>query len=71
VFTDAWITAKIIDYDRSEIDQLKADVQELKAENTQLRNQVASRPATTAAMDEACSRLDEYMRLERTKAEAS
>ena len=37
LFSDAFLTAKIIGYDRAEIDQLKADVQALKDENAELR----------------------------------
>lgn len=45
VFTDAFIAAKIVGFDRSEIEQLKADMRALKEENAQLRAQLASRPA--------------------------
>lgn len=41
VFSDAFIIAKIIGFDRSEIDQLKADVRTLKEENARLRAQLA------------------------------
>ena len=44
VFSDAFITAKIIGYDPAEIDQLKADVAELKQENAQLRAQITNQP---------------------------
>lgn len=45
LFTDAFIAAKIVGFDRSEIDQLKADMRALKEENAQLRAQLSSRPA--------------------------
>src|SRR4051794_18098518 len=45
VFTDAFTAARIVGYDRSEIDQLKSDVQELKQENAQLRAQLTLIPA--------------------------
>lgn len=45
VFTDAYIAAKIVGFDRTEIDQLKADMRVLKEENAQLRTQLGSRPA--------------------------
>jgi hypothetical protein len=48
VFTDAWVTAKIIGHDRSEIEQLKADVRVLKDENAQLRVQLIQ-PRTVSA----------------------
>lgn len=37
VFADAFLTAKIIGYDRAEIDQLKADMQEFRRENATSR----------------------------------
>ena len=40
VFSEAWLTARIIGYDRSELDQLKAEVRQLREENTQLRARV-------------------------------
>jgi len=46
VFTDAFIAAKIVGFDRSEIDQLKADVRALKDENAQLKAQLSSRPVS-------------------------
>jgi hypothetical protein len=49
VFSDAFITAKVIGYDPSDIAQLKADVAELKQENEQLRAQISNQPAATGA----------------------
>lgn len=46
VFVDAHTTARIIGYDRAEIDQLKRDVQELRNENAQLRGQAGSTSAS-------------------------
>ncbi len=46
VFSDAFMTAKIIGYDRSEIDQMKADIQQLKQENAQLRAQLTQGTGT-------------------------
>jgi hypothetical protein len=43
-FIDAHIAAKIIGYDRSEIEQMKREIAQLRAENVQLRGQA---PATT------------------------
>ena len=37
VFSEAWLTARIIGYDKTEIDQMKAEVRQLKEENTRLR----------------------------------
>jgi hypothetical protein len=48
-FTDAFIAAKIVGFDRAEIDQLKADMRALKEENAQLRIQFSSRPAASVA----------------------
>lgn len=47
-FTDAYIAAKIVGFDRTEIDQLKADMRALKEENAQLRAQLGSRSAAVA-----------------------
>lgn len=58
VFSDAFLTAKIIGYDRDEIDQLKADVQELKDENAQLRAMVAGNTGSAAATDADIPSLD-------------
>jgi hypothetical protein len=41
VFSDAHLTAKIIGFDRSEIDQIKAELQALRSENAQLRAQAS------------------------------
>lgn len=49
IFSDAFITAKIVGFDRSEIDQLKADVQMLKQENAQLRASQGSQPVTQSS----------------------
>ena len=46
VFSDAFLAAKIVGFDRSEIDQLKADVAALKAENAYLKSQRATQPTT-------------------------
>jgi hypothetical protein len=40
VFSDAFITAKIIGCNPTEIDQLKSGVQQLRQENTQLRSKL-------------------------------
>jgi len=48
VVNDAFVTAKIIGYDPSEIRQLRADVAQLRRENAQLRAQVQSAPATAS-----------------------
>jgi hypothetical protein len=50
VVNDAFLTAKIIGYDPSEMQQLKADVASLKQENAQLRAQLQSVPATASAV---------------------
>ena len=50
VVNDAFLTAKIIGYDPTEIQQLKADVAALKQENAQLRAQLQSAPATASSV---------------------
>jgi hypothetical protein len=50
-FSDAFLTAKIIGYDRSDIDQLKADVAALKQENAQLRAQLSTGTTVSATTD--------------------
>ncbi len=50
VFSDAFITAKIIGYDPSDLAQLKADVAALKQENAQLRAQISNQPAAAGAV---------------------
>jgi cell division protein FtsB len=48
VFSDAFLVAKIIGYDKAEFDQLKAEVQSLRAENAQLRSQGAGSSIATS-----------------------
>ena len=42
VFTDAFIAAKIVGYDPSEIAQLRTEVSQLRAENAEFRSQMTS-----------------------------
>ena len=49
VINDAFVTAKIIGYDPSEIQQLRADVSQLRQENAQLRALVQAAPVTASA----------------------
>jgi hypothetical protein len=49
VFTDAFIAAKIIGFDRTEIDQLTADVRTLKQENAQLKAQLSNRTVSVGS----------------------
>lgn len=51
VYTDAFVTARIIGYDPNEIDQMKADIQQLKDENAQLQTELAARPTVSAGSD--------------------
>lgn len=44
VFTDAHLAGKIIGFDRSEIDQIKAQLHALQLENAQLRAQINGQP---------------------------
>ncbi|MEK7994729.1 MAG: hypothetical protein AAB403_13070 [Planctomycetota bacterium] len=64
VVNDAYVTARIIGYDPSEIRQLRADVAALKQENAQLRAQVRSAPSASAAapdIEARVSRLEASM----------
>ena len=53
VFSDAFLAAKIVGFDRAEIDQLTADMQALKQENAQLRAALSSRPVAQVATSPA------------------
>jgi hypothetical protein len=46
VFTDAYIAAKIVGYDPTELAQLRTDVNQLRAENAELRSQLSSLQGT-------------------------
>jgi ABC-type phosphate transport system auxiliary subunit len=41
VFSDAFLAARIVGFDRAEIDAIKAELQALRTENAQLRSQLS------------------------------
>jgi hypothetical protein len=63
-FSDAFVTAKIIGFDRSEIDQLKADVRDLKEQNARLQAQLNSRPTATVSAAPSSALIDRVTALE-------
>lgn len=62
VFVDAHTAARIIGYDRNEIDQLKRDIQALRDENARLRNQSpvapAAAPITSSGLERRVAALE-------------
>lgn len=49
MFSDAFLTAKIIGYDPTQIKALRSEVQELKQANAQLRAMIQTAPITVTA----------------------
>lgn len=58
VFTDAHLAGKIIGFDRSEIDQLKADIRSLQMENAQLRGQSIQTAAPASSLEARVAALE-------------